>query len=70
MNGRAAAPIRPRAAYHCEYRRLPQEFSELRFYIEHVVPLQYGGGDDADNLALACPDWSLPELRRARERFS
>jgi len=51
--------VRTRAAYHCEYCRVPQEFSELRFHIEHVVPRQHGGGSEADNLALACPDCNL-----------
>jgi 5-methylcytosine-specific restriction endonuclease McrA len=48
--------VRMRAAQHCEYCGLPQEFSELRFHIEHVTSRQHGGDDDADNLALACPD--------------
>jgi hypothetical protein len=51
--------VRMRAGQHCEYCRLPQEFSELRFHIEHVTPRQHGGDDDADNLALACPDCNL-----------
>jgi len=56
-----------RAGYQCEYCRLPQEFSGLRFHIEHVTPRQHGGRDDADNLALACPDCNLrkgPNLTR------
>jgi 5-methylcytosine-specific restriction endonuclease McrA len=51
--------VRTRAAYQCEYCRLPQEFSELRFHIEHIVPRQHGGADHLDNLALACPDCNL-----------
>jgi hypothetical protein len=51
--------VRTRAAYQCEYCRIPQEFSELRFHIEHVIPRQHGGRDDAHNLALACPDCNL-----------
>ena len=51
--------VRMRAAQHCEYCRLPQEFSELRFHIEHVTPRQHGGDSDAENLALACPDCNL-----------
>jgi len=31
-----------------------QEFDELTFQIEHIVPRKHHGGDDADNLALAC----------------
>jgi hypothetical protein len=48
-----------RAGQRCEYRGLPQEFSELRFHIEHITPRQHGGDDDAANLALACPDCNL-----------
>jgi hypothetical protein len=51
--------VRTRAAYQCEYCRLPQEFSELRFHIEHIVPRQHGGADHFDNLALACPHCNL-----------
>lgn len=51
--------VRTRAAHLCEYCRLPQEFSELRFHIEHIIPRQHGGSDDADNLALACPECNL-----------
>jgi 5-methylcytosine-specific restriction endonuclease McrA len=47
--------VRTRAGQHCEYCGLPQEFSELRFH----TPRQHGGDDDADNLALACPDCNL-----------
>ena len=59
MEAQLRQSVRARAAYQCEYCRLPQEFSELRFHIEHVIPRQHGGGDDVDNLALACPDCNL-----------
>ena len=59
MDAQLRQSVRTRAAYQCEYCRLPQEFSELRFHIEHIIPRQHGGGDDADNLALACPDCNL-----------
>jgi phage terminase large subunit-like protein len=48
--------VRTRAGQRCEYCHVPQEFSELRFHIEHIIPRQHGGTDDADNLALACPN--------------
>lgn len=51
--------VRERAGQRCEYCRLPQTFSELRFHIEHVIPRQHQGGDTADNLALACPACNL-----------
>lgn len=50
--------VRARARQRCEYCRLPQEFSELRFHVEHIIPHQHGG-DEPDNLALACPACSL-----------
>jgi HNH endonuclease len=51
--------VRTRADHRCEYCGIPQEFSELRFHIEHIIPRQHGGIDDAENLALACPDCNL-----------
>jgi len=51
--------VRQRAKDRCEYCQLPQEFSELRFHVEHVMPRQHGGEDGAENLALACPDCNL-----------
>ncbi len=51
--------VRARAGNRCEYCHLPQQFSELQFHIEHVIPRQHGGPDEADNLALACPDCNL-----------
>jgi hypothetical protein len=51
--------VRRRAGGLCEYCHLPQQFSELRFHIEHIIPRQHGGTEDAENLALACPDCNL-----------
>jgi hypothetical protein len=51
--------ISERAWHRCEYCRTPQEFSELRFHIEHIFPRQHGGSDSAENLALACPECNL-----------
>ena len=51
--------VRARAQQRCEYCRLPQEFSELRFPVEPIIPRQHGGGDEPDNLALACPACNL-----------
>lgn len=48
--------VRKRAGERCEYCHLPQEFSELRFHIEHIIPRQHSGATEAANLALACPD--------------
>jgi hypothetical protein len=51
--------VRRRAGDICEYCHLPQQLSELRFHIEHIIPRQHGGTDGAENLALACPDCNL-----------
>ena len=48
--------VRSRAGNRCEYCRLPQEFSALRFHLEHILPRQHGGSDAPENLALACPE--------------
>lgn len=51
--------VRARAGARCEYCHLPQHFSELKFHIEHIIPRQHGGPEEAENLALACPDCNL-----------
>jgi hypothetical protein len=51
--------VRQRAGNRCEYCRLPQEISELHFHLEHIIPRQHGGTDDASNLAFACPACNL-----------
>lgn len=43
-----------RASSHCEYCGMRQEFDELTFQIEHIIPRKHRGSDTADNLALAC----------------
>ncbi|MGA2175884.1 MAG: HNH endonuclease signature motif containing protein [Verrucomicrobiota bacterium] len=51
--------VRQRAGDRCEYCHLPQEFSELHFHVEHIIPRQHGGTEDSRNLALACPECNL-----------
>jgi 5-methylcytosine-specific restriction endonuclease McrA len=51
--------VRSRAGSRCEYCHLPEQFSELQFHIEHIIPRQHGGTDGPENLALACPDCNL-----------
>lgn len=48
--------VRQRARNRCEYCGLPQDYSALRFHIEHIIARQHGGKDGLDNLALACPE--------------
>lgn len=56
MDSATSDLVRQRAGNRCEYCRLPQHASALRFHIEHIVARQHGGTDDASNLALACPE--------------
>jgi hypothetical protein len=56
MDAELRALVRQRAGDRCEYCHLPEEFSELRFHIEHITPRQHGGRETTENLALACPE--------------
>jgi hypothetical protein len=56
MDAATSQLVRQRAGNRCEYCRLPQELSGLRFHIEHIIARQHGGTDNPDNLALACPE--------------
>jgi hypothetical protein len=44
-----------RAGGRCEYCRLSQEGQVATFPIDHIVPVSKDGGNELDNLALACP---------------
>lgn len=49
-----------RAGDRCEYCQLRQEQSPFaRLQIEHIWARQHGGGDNFENLALACIDCKL-----------
>ena len=56
MDAAATQSVLQRAGNRCEYCRLPQLYSGLRFHIEHIIARQHGGSDDSENLALACPE--------------
>jgi hypothetical protein len=43
-----------RARNCCEYCRMPQEYDEITFEIDHIIPKKHGGPTAAENLALAC----------------
>ena len=59
-HGGARASIRERTDNRCEYCRRRQETSPLiRLQMEHVIPTKHGGGDELDNLALACAECNL-----------
>jgi hypothetical protein len=46
--------VRLRAGEYCEYCRLPELCSKLKFTIDHIRAKQHGGSDEAENLALSC----------------
>lgn len=46
--------VRERAASRCEYCHADERWQFIRFTLDHVVPQSADGGDDAENLALAC----------------
>jgi hypothetical protein len=52
--------VRERAGNRCEYCLLPQSaLPNASFHLEHITACQHGGGDDLDNLALACDRCNL-----------
>jgi len=52
--------VTERADNRCEYCRLPNALAPwLAFHVEHVVPRQHGGTDDASNLGFACSRCNL-----------
>lgn len=46
--------VRRRADSLCEYCHSPEKISTTRFTIDHRLPRSLGGGDELENLALAC----------------
>lgn len=47
--------VRERAGDACEYCRLPQSWLiPFKLQIEHILPVKHHGGDEPENLALAC----------------
>ena len=46
--------IRALAGDACEYCRLPQSASRLRFVLDHIIARQHGGERVLHNLALCC----------------
>jgi|SRR3989304_6332284 len=52
--------VRERAGNRCEYCGLPQSLSPMaQLQIEHIIPRKHGGGDENENIALACIDCNL-----------
>ena len=46
--------VRKRANFLCEYCHTSEQWQYVRFTLDHVLPLESGGGGDLENLALAC----------------
>lgn len=46
--------LRQRAGSRCEYCHYPEILSSSPLSVDHLQPQSLGGGDDLDNLALAC----------------
>ena len=52
--------VRQRAADRCEYcQRLQIDSLLIPLQIEHILPHKHGGGDEVENLALACAEGNL-----------
>ncbi len=54
MNRALEQQVRRRARGLCEYCRIPQQYDEARFEVEHTIARQHGGHTVAANLAVAC----------------
>jgi len=48
-----------RAGWRCEYCHVPADRVSLSVHVEHVISRQHGGGDEDDNLAIACARCNL-----------
>ena len=46
--------VAQRAGHRCEYCRAPEAVHSFAFEVEHTLPRTRGGGDELNNLALAC----------------
>jgi hypothetical protein len=49
-----AAEVRRRAGRRCEYCRVPEEFYQTPFELDHIIARQHGGRTVRNNLALSC----------------
>lgn len=59
--------VRKRANGHCEYCRIPENFSPQSFSFEHILPKAAGGDTSSGNLALACQGCN--SFKAARTEF-
>ncbi|MGP0069867.1 MAG: HNH endonuclease [Isosphaeraceae bacterium] len=54
MDGALIRLVWLRAGNCCEYCRMPQEFDEISFEIDHIIAKKHKGPTVAGNLALSC----------------
>lgn len=54
MDATLARLVWQRARRCCEYCRMPQDFDEATFEIDHIIARKHGGPTVARNLALSC----------------
>ena len=53
-----------RAAFCCEYCRLPQRLCPIPFELDHLVPVADGGATTSENLCAAC--WNCNSAKNDR----
>ena len=46
--------VRQRAKFLCEYCHTSEQWQYVPFTVDHIIPIQQGGDDRLENLALAC----------------
>jgi hypothetical protein len=54
MDAALARLVKRRARRCCEYCGMPQDYDEIAFEIDHIIPKKHGGKTVAGNLALSC----------------
>jgi hypothetical protein len=54
MSPRLRSQVRQRAGFRGEYCHLPEDLSELRFQVDHLVAEKRGGPTSLENLDWAC----------------
>lgn len=54
--------VAERAKHCCEYCQIPKSHVPVPFDVEHIVPLNIGGTNNADNLAYSCHGCNLYKM--------
>ena len=54
MDEKIRHQVRTRAKNCCEYRRLPAEYSDAPFQLDHIIAETHGGTTTIQNLAWSC----------------